>query len=417
MRIKQNSLYLIFSGIALLLLLVIQVFWLLRAAQIKEDLFNEKAHLVLSRTSETLKADQQTCGSIGQCLENENEAELTSKLAIKDVKKIDSLLHHFMNLYHIQLSYSFKIINKNNYPDYAHNNAPGAAYSIPIEAEAIKKGIDIKLVFPEKKEFILAEMGLPFISSILLMLCIIVIFWRTNIALFKERKIAANTTEIINNMVHEFKTPLTNINLAAKMLLKEKAAKEIETSKHYANVIIDENKKLDTKIDHLLHLNAIERDEILLKKVNIDFHLIIHRALGNLQMQIEHHEMEILLQLHAKVVAINIDAEQMVNVLINIIDNAIKYAEPKSKIIITTSIQNNNLICEIRDNGIGIKKEFHTKVFEKYFRVPTNNLHQVKGFGLGLTFVKKVVEMHRGKVVLQSEPNQGTCFTLILPYV
>lgn len=416
MKQKNNQLLLIISGITLFFLLVIQVYWLVKAAQIKESLFNEKANLVLSRTTEVLAEDQQMCGSIGQCVDRENTTELTSKLENRDVRKIDSILNHFMDLYHIRLKYSFKIVSKAGLPNFANTNYAGTVYSMPIEAMAIKKGIDIKLAFPNKREFILAEMGLPFVSSIILIIVIIIIFWRTNLALIRERKIAFNTKELVNNLAHEFKTPLTNIALAAKMIKKDNSLNEVSKVKNYATLVLEENKKLDTKIESLLHLNALEKNEISLDLKNENFHEIISIAVGNMQIQLDHHNTKLNFNLNAQNCFVFIDKEQMVQVISNLIDNAIKYTESKSEITLSTKNNNQYFTFEIADNGIGLNKEYQNKVFEKYYRVPNNNVHNVKGFGLGLTYVKKIVEMHHGNISLYSEPANGTTFKLNLPY-
>lgn len=406
-----------FSTIALLILLAIQVYWILQAAKVKEALFTEKANMVLSKTIDDLGADKETCMSIGECIDNDSTAELTSKLAKGDIKKIDSLLHFYMQKYHIQIKYTFNIGKQNSNATFNKNGFSNYTYMMPLNDISKKKGVEIKLIFPEKRQFILAEMGLPFIVSIILIITMILIFWKTNASLIKEKKIAAHTNDFINNMSHEFKTPLSNISLAAKMIAKQASNKSEEKVKHYTSIILIENEKLNQQIDLVLNLNALERDEVLIQKSLCDFHQLIELAIKNMYMQIEHNNAKIDLMLKAQNSNVVGDKYQLVAVICNLIDNAIKYAQNCALINIESVNENEKLIIIVSDNGKGIPKEFHQKVFEKYFRVPANDIHDVKGFGLGLAYIKKIVEMHHGKIQLTSEIGKGTSFTISLPYV
>lgn len=417
MKIKKGNLFVLFSIIALLILLAIQVFWILQAAKVKEVLFNEKANMVLSRTIEALGSDKQACMSIGECIDNDSTAEVTSKLAKGELKKIDSLLHHYMQMYHIQIAYKFNIGKENTSQSVKENSLVKSTYMMPLEDISSKKGVEIKLIFPEKKAFVIAEMGFPFITSIILIITMIIIFWKTNLSLIKEKKIAAHTTDFINNMSHEFKTPLSNISLAAKMIAKQIGNKNEDKIPHYTNIILDENEKLNQQIELVLNLNALERDEVLIQRHHCDFHQIIHLAIKNMQMQIEHNNATIELSLNASQMNVMGDKNQLVGVICNLIDNAIKYTSSNAIITIKTSNKNHRLIITLSDNGNGIPKEFHQKVFEKYFRIPTDDIHNVKGFGLGLAYIKKIVDLHQGEIKLDTNPEKGATFIIDFAYV
>jgi|JI10StandDraft_1071094.scaffolds.fasta_scaffold246706_2 two-component system phosphate regulon sensor histidine kinase PhoR len=417
MKIKKGNLFVLFSIIALLILLVIQVFWILQAAKVKEVLFNEKANMVLSRTIEALGTDKQACMSIGECIDNDSTAEVTSKLAKGELKKIDSLLHHYMQMYHIQIAYKFNIGKENTSQSMKENSLVKSTYMMPLEDISSKKGVEIKLIFPEKKAFVIAEMGFPFITSIILIITMIIIFWKTNLSLIKEKKIAAHTIDFINNMSHEFKTPLSNISLAAKMIAKQIGNNKEDKIPYYTNIILDENEKLNQQIELVLNLNALERDEVLIQRHQCDFHQIIHLAIKNMQMQIEHNNATIELLLNATQMKIMGDKNQLVAVICNLIDNAIKYTNSNAIITIKTSNKNHQLIITLSDNGNGIPKEFHQKVFEKYFRIPTDDIHNVKGFGLGLAYIKKIVDLHQGEIKLDTNIEKGATFIIDFPYV
>ena len=417
MKINKGSLFVLFSTIALLILLAIQVFWILQAAKVKEVLFNEKANMVLSRTIEALGSDKEACMSIGECIDSNATSEVTSKLAKGDLKKIDSLLHHFMQIYHIQIAYKFNISKQNTITSLKESSLVESTYMMPLEDISTKKGVEIKLIFPEKTEFVIAEMGSPFIVSVILIITMIIIFWKTNLSLIKEKKIAAQTTDFINNMSHEFKTPLSNISLAAKMIAKQVLNKNEDKVPYYTNIIIDENEKLNQQIDSVLNLNALEREDELIHIQRFDFHQIIQWAIKQMQMQIEHNNTKIELFLKASHVNVMGNKDQLISVICNLIDNAIKYANSNAIITIKTFNKNHQLIITLSDNGNGIPKEFHDKVFEKYFRIPTNDIHNVKGFGLGLAYIKKIVDLHHGEIKLENTTEKGATFVFNLPYV
>ncbi|HXB12406.1 MAG TPA: HAMP domain-containing sensor histidine kinase, partial [Bacteroidia bacterium] len=292
-----------------------------------------------------------------------------------------------------------------------------ACYRKDLEDVASKNGFELVLTFPEKREFIIAEMGSMFITSVLLILVVLVMFWRTVSSLIKEKKISEHTTDFLNNMTHEFKTPLTNIALAGKMIIKDSNIKQEDKIKHYSGIILEENEKLKMQVEQVLSMTALERGEIPIQKVELDFHELIKDALKSIFIQIENKQGSLKLDLKAEQVMIMGDNIHLVNALRNLIDNAIKYSKEKPELYIQTHNVGRNLIVEVSDKGIGIEKEYHKKVFEKFFRVPTGDIHDVKGFGLGLAYVKKIIELHGGTIELQSEKGKGTTFTIKIPNV
>jgi two-component system phosphate regulon sensor histidine kinase PhoR len=218
-------------------------------------------------------------------------------------------------------------------------------------------------------------------------------------------------------MTHEFKTPLTNIALASKMLMKDSTNKQPDKIKHYSEIILEENEKLNLQIEQVLSMTALERGEIPLQKIELDFHQLINDTLKCIGIQIENQQGNIKLNLLAETFVILADKTHLTNALCNLIDNAIKYAKEKPDITIYTYNKGKFLVMEVSDNGIGIEKKYQKKVFDKFFRIPTGDIHNVKGFGLGLAYVKKIVEIHQGIIEIKSEPNKGTIFTISLPNV
>ena len=415
MKQSRTKIFIIISSISLIILLVIQVNWILHTAKIKEDLFNEKANMVLSKTTEAIRSDEQACKEIGACAV-ENDEGVAAKLGKNEIHKIDSLFKYYMKFYNFYIDYTFEVVK----PKVKSNNETGFSNHIfnkPLQNLAGNNGVELKLIFPEKKQFIMAEMGTLFITSVILILVVFVLFWRTILSLLKEKKIWEHTTDFLNNMTHEFKTPLTNIALASKMLIKDSTNKQPDKIKHYSEIILEENEKLNLQIEQVLSMTALERGEIPLQKMELDFHQLINDTLKCIGIQIENQQGNIKLNLLAEIFVILGDKTHLTNALCNLIDNAIKYAKEKPDITIHTYNRGKFLVMEVSDNGIGIEKKYQKKVFDKFFRIPTGDVHNVKGFGLGLAYVKKIVEIHQGIIDIKSEPNKGTIFTISLPNV
>lgn len=417
MKLNRNTIFIAISSLALFILLIIQVNWILETARIKEELFNEKANMVLARTTEALRADKATCRKIEACVEKDSASAQVTKLGSGEEHTIDSLFTHYMRFYNFHIEYSFEVVK----PDLAaFSNGAGFAnfsYNKPLETSAGKAGITLKLIFPEKKQFIIAEMGPMFIASVVLILVVLVLFWRTILSLLKEKKIAEHTNEFLNNMTHEFKTPLTNIALAAKMLQKDAAGKPDGKSAHYSGVILEENEKLRLQVEQVLGMTGLERGEIPLRKSALDVHSLINDLPKSSSVQIEHRHGKLQVHLDAKKVMVLADKTHLTNAFSNLMDNAIKYSTGNPEIAISSFNSGQDLVIVFADQGIGIERDYQKKVFDKYFRVPTGDVHDVKGFGLGLAYVKKIVALHEGSIELQSEKGKGTIFTITLPNV
>ena len=417
MKKKRTNIFIAITSVALLIVMIIQVNWIFQTAKIKEELFNEKANMVLSRTTEAISSDKETCLKIGASVNEDNNPESSAKLGKNEVHKIDSLFKHYMNFYKIQIEYSYEILKPRTDIDKTKNGFTNYIYNIPSEETAGENGFKLKLIFPDKKQFILAEMGTQFITSIVLILFVLILFWRTVLSLMKEKLISEHTTEFLNNMTHEFKTPLTNIALASKMIIKDSANKQDDKIKHYSEIILEENEKLRIQVEQVLSMTALERGEIPLQKTKIDFHELIKESLKYISIQIENKNGTISLNLNAEKYTVAGDKTHLTNAICNLIDNAIKYSKEKPELTIQTYNSGPNLTVIVSDSGIGIDSHFQKKVFDKFFRIPTGDVHDVKGFGLGLAYVKKIIELHEGTILLQSEKERGTSFTITLANV
>lgn len=415
MKNVKTKLFIGISALALAILLIIQVEWIVNSANIKEELFNEKATMVLSKTVEALCADAEMCQRFGECRSLEGK-ECKLMLSRMEINRIDSLLKLNMASYNFHIDYSFELIK--HYKKASENLNEGSKKNIfrkRLEEVVNKKGLELKLVFPDKKQFIIAEMGSMFISSILLIVIILVFFWITIRSLWREKMISQHTTDFLNNMTHEFKTPLANISLASKMITKEPNITNTEKIKYYTTIILDENEKLRLQVEQVLSMAALERGEIPIVKTAINFGEILENAIKCMNIQLEAKEGTLKLNLKAEQLNMLGDKNHLMNTICNLIDNAIKYAKDKPEIEISTANKENTIVVKIADKGIGINKNYLDKVFDKFFRVPTGDIHNVKGFGLGLAYVKRIIELHNGTIELESEVDKGSTFVITLP--
>lgn len=412
MKLNRTTLFIANSSIALLIVLVIQVNWILQTAKSKEDFFNEKANIVLARTTEAISTDKELCNKLG------------SGIGIREKRKIDSLFRHYMDYYNFHLNYSFEVVKSITPFTFSQTKITSSSDSTSVRQACYSKSLDqlanengwvLKLNLPERKNFILAEMGMPFIASVVLIVVVLVLFWKTVSSLMAEKRISEHTADFLNNMTHEFKTPLTNIALAGRMIVKDSTVKHEEKIKHYSGIILEENEKLRLQVEQVLSMTALERGEIPIHKTELDFHQLINDALKSISIQIENKQGHLELHLDAERFVIMGDKTQLTNAMCNLIDNAIKYSGEKPELSIRTFNRDQQFVVEVSDKGIGIEKQYHKKVFDKFFRVPTGDRHDVKGFGLGLAYIKKMVELHEGTIELQSEKGKGTTFTITLP--
>jgi two-component system phosphate regulon sensor histidine kinase PhoR len=249
------------------------------------------------------------------------------------------------------------------------------------------------------------------------MLIIIFSFYYTVMTVFRQKKLSDMKTDFINNMTHEFKTPVATILLASEALKDPAVTDDKDRLKRLAGVIYDENKRIGSQVERVLQLAAMEKGEFRLNLTNFDFHEMVNKVADNIAIQVENKNGQIVRSLNARKTLINADELHLSNVLYNLLDNANKYCPGTPEIKIITEDEAGGLLLAVEDNGIGMTREQQARVFEKFYRVPTGNVHNVKGFGLGLNYVKTIVDMHGGAIKLKSEKNKGSRFEVFLPVI
>lgn len=270
--------------------------------------------------------------------------------------------------------------------------------------------------FPNQKKYILQTMWSMLAVSGMVICILIFAFYYFITTIARQKKLSAIKNDFISNMTHEFKTPISTISLASEMLGDEAVVKTPEKQTRFLKMIKDENKRLSVLVESILQTAILDKGEFKLKLNELDIHEIINTAINNTQLLIEQRQGKIITNLSAAKTRLQADRVHLTNIVFNLIDNAIKYSKESPEITITTEDAENGINIYVKDNGIGISKENQRKIFEKFYRVPTGNVHNVKGFGLGLSYVQAVVQKHNGEISVQSETGKGSTFKVFLPF-
>lgn len=293
----------------------------------------------------------------------------------------------------------------------------GYTYNVPLFVTDDSIDYDLYVSFPEKKEYILSTISWILILSAIFIFIIILSFASALYQLIRQKQISEIKTDFINNMTHEFKTPIATINLAIDSIRNPKIIGDKEKVIRYSEMIREENKRMHAQVENVLRISKLEKNQLDLSKDVVDLHDIIDDAVSHVALIIRDREGFIEKNLEARQSEILASKFHMTNVITNILDNAIKYSEGPPEIRIKTENAGNNIVLKISDNGIGMSKHVQRKVFNKFYREETGNIHNVKGHGLGLSYVKSIVERHQGHVYLESEKGKGSTFTVKLPII
>ena len=261
--------------------------------------------------------------------------------------------------------------------------------------------------FPSQETYLLADMRLSIIFSIITLIAVL-FFVYTIAVILRQKRLSELQRDFINNMTHEFKTPISSIKVSSDVLLHSPQIEEDARLQRYAEIIKLQNERLNEHVEKVLSIARLDDSEFRIKPEPVDLHQLIENVISNKELELDQHNIELHLELDSGHPEINADKLHLSNVLYNLIDNAIKYRKEDPRIVISTSDENGHVRLSIRDNGIGISEEHQRHLFKKFYRVPTGNIHNVKGFGLGLHYVKRIIDQHKWKILVKSDPSWGT---------
>lgn len=341
---------------------------------------------------------------------------------------IDSLLRFELHNKGIFLPFSYEVTTATN-DSLIFSNAvdngdvrpkfiDANSYQTPIfSKEVINDPGRIRVSFPQKNSLILNKMTATMATSGGLLFVIVICFSYTIFSILRQKKISEMKTDFINNMTHEFKTPVSTIMIASETLKDAEIAQDKTRVARLANIIYEENARLGSHIERVLNIARIEKNDFKLDISNVDVNEMITTVLDSMSLKLQKVNAHTTLNLEAAYAVIRADELHFSNVLYNLIDNAIKYSDGEPQITISTLNKNNQLILRVADKGIGMSRDQQTKIFDQFYRIPTGNLHDVKGFGLGLSYVNTIVRRLDGDISVKSEKDRGSEFELRFDFV
>ena len=336
-------------------------------------------------------------------------------------KKLDEFIQSGLIDNGIDLLYHFKVIDGEGREVYRCGDYTDVgsehSYSQPLFLNDPPARMSVvKIHFPERQNYIYDSIGFM-IPSMIFTLVLLITFIFTIYVVFRQKKLTEMKNDFINNMTHEFKTPISTISLAAQMLQDPAVGKSPTMFQHISGVINDETKRLRFQVETVLQMSMFDRQKATLKMKELDVNELITGVVNTFALKVERYNGKIDTELEAEDPFIEADEMHITNVIFNLMDNAVKYkrADEELRLVVRTWNEPDKVMISVQDNGIGIKKENLKKIFDKFYRVHTGNLHDVKGFGLGLAYVKKIITDHKGTIRAESELNVGTKFIIALP--
>ncbi len=273
------------------------------------------------------------------------------------------------------------------------------------------------IYFPKRTGYLLRTTGYTTIPTIILTALLIGIFAYAIMIILRQKKLSMIKNDFINNMTHELKTPISTISLASQMLEDGSISNTPKTIEHISRVINQESKRLSFQVEKVLQMAVFNEGRLKLKFKEFDINRTLKTVVNNFELRIKSKNGVLHAEFNAEDPIVKGDEVHLTNVIFNLLDNAMKYSNGQPEITVSTINKNDQLVIAVKDNGIGIAKEHHAQIFDRFFRVPTGNVHDVKGFGLGLSYVKKIIDLHGGKIKVDSAVNKGTKFSILLPKI
>ena len=336
---------------------------------------------------------------------------------IGDINKFEKIIERNLERMNINLDFEYAIFDQDSITKISSEkfDLSNQSYSSLIfKDENDLSNYSLKVAFPGSTPFLLGSLVSVIITSIIFTSIIIIAYVTTILLLLRQRQISQIKTDFINNMTHEFKTPIATINLALSAIKNPKTIVNKEKVKKYLQMIYDENNRMHDQVENVLMISHLERNQLNIEKTKQDINEIIDLAISHVSLIVENNNGNIITEKDADNSMVIGNETHLINVMVNILDNAIKYNDNSPEIFIKTLNIGSRVLIEIKDNGIGMSKAVQSKIFEKFYRKQTGDLHDVKGHGLGLAYVKKIIAFHNGNITVDSAVGKGSKFTIQL---
>lgn len=419
---KKTILIIIFiTSTALAGMLLTQIYWVGTAFKFKEEQFDNSVRIALKSV-------------INQFLQNKTDTVFQKRLIAISCRKqklsiddyidnliLDSIVRNELKCMEINTVYRYGVYSKYNnrfvLGDYKDVERELLDTHYQFSLASIYKPGDyyLSIIFTNKTHILLHRMELWVFLSILFLLILIISFIFVIFTILQQKKVSEIKTDFINNMTHEFKTPIATSSLAAEMIQKEEVMANRNKLMKYSSIILDENNRLQAQVEQVLQVAILESGKHQYKIKRLNTNEIIKDVVNSFELRIKEENIKLELKLDATNPFFMGDKAHILNIYYNLIDNAIKYSPNDPNIFLYTYNVGGNVVISFKDNGIGISKEYQNNIFKNLFRVPTGNIHEVRGFGLGLYYVKTIVDQFGGRIELVSELGEGSNFKLFFP--
>jgi two-component system phosphate regulon sensor histidine kinase PhoR len=426
MRNRTIRLIILFGSLVIVGLIATQIFWVKNAIQINKGQFEHNVNMALMKVVYQIMRFEGDTTHLLEPIQQVSDDFYVVTISNKVYPNLlESLLKKQFEVHHLDMDFEYGIYDCNSnqvlYGNYVNFDQFKLAFqqnNKNLQSTVFPKlNMDeyyFVVHFPQKQKLLFSQMGY-WVGSTLVLLLVVLFFAYALFMIFKQKRLSEIQTDFINNMTHEFKTPLSTISISTDVLLNPNIIQHPERLMSYATIIQDEANRLKNQVERVLQIAKLEKQQMKLKKEEYDIHLIITQSIENLKLTIYNSGGKATTRLNAKSSIMNIDKLHITNIIYNLLDNALKYSKENPEITITTTDVKKGIEIAVEDNGIGIPEETQPYIFDKFYRVPTGNVHDVKGFGLGLNYVKIMMEAHGGWVKLKSELNKGSIFTLFIP--
>jgi two-component system phosphate regulon sensor histidine kinase PhoR len=412
----------VLNSTALIGLIFTQLFWIKEAYNLMDKQFSGTVKVALKGVvNQMLEYEIKHADSVS-FLGHDTLVPFQPEVRLIHSNLLELKLIEEFRLMEIDENYEFAIINSSNNSllmgkvDDFKNQLLTSPFRVNLNGFKDAENYYLSAWFPDHKNVILNKLAYWILISLIFALVLIIGFPVSIVIFNRQKMLTSMKTDFINNMTHEFKTPIATISLASEMLLKKSVLEDPEKTMRYSRIIYDENTRLQNHVEQILSVSMLERGQFRLKMKETDIHMLIEEVVENFSLSVTERHGKIRTHYCADKFILNVDKSHIRNVILNLLDNANKYSTENPWIRIGTQNTDNGITISVEDRGIGISLENQRQVFKNLYRIPTGNIYNVKGFGIGLYYVKTIVEAHGGHINIKSEVDKGSRFDVYLPF-
>lgn len=423
MKVKSIRLIVLFASLSLCGIIITQLFWMGNGYRLKEEQFNSRVEVALKSVVNQLMLNRND-SLMARMSQQGNTCfnEPITLVDILDFSLLDTLIRKEFSWMSAGDDYIYGVFEPSTgiflySSDKMHKESLlVSAHAVSLECLCRADPYVLGVHFINERSIILGQIILWLLLSIIFLLVMAAAFSVSIVSIFRQKRISQMKTDFVNNMTHEFKTPISTISLASEMLLKPQVNESPNKTKRYASIIFDENTRLKHQVEQVLQVAILDRGDFRLKFREVNVHRLLEDVVRNFILIIKERHGRITTRFNASSPVMQLDKVHFTNVIHNLLDNAAKYSPESPQIQIATNNLDGGIVISVEDHGIGISHENLKNIFRRFYRVSTGNIHDIKGFGLGLFYVKTMVEAHGGTVTVKSELNKGSRFDLYFPY-